>query len=41
MSQQPLRFNPFVSPETNMKELTVKSILLGCLFGVIFGASTV
>jgi len=34
-------FKPFVSPETNMKELTVKSILLGCLFGVIFGASTV
>lgn len=24
-----------------MKELTVKSILLGCLFGVIFGAATV
>jgi len=34
-------FKPFVSPETNMKELTIKSILLGCLFGVIFGASTV
>ncbi|MEJ0102915.1 MAG: OPT/YSL family transporter [Bacteroidota bacterium] len=34
-------FKPFVSPETNMKELTVKSILLGSLFGVIFGASTV
>lgn len=34
-------FKPFVSPETNMKELTVKSILIGSLFGVIFGASTV
>ncbi|MBC7848239.1 MAG: OPT/YSL family transporter [Chitinophagaceae bacterium] len=34
-------FKPFVAPETNMKELTVKSILLGSLFGVIFGASTV
>lgn len=34
-------FQPFVSPQTNMKELTVKSILLGCLFGVIFGAATV
>jgi OPT family oligopeptide transporter len=34
-------FQPFVSPETNMKELTVKSILLGSLFGVIFGAATV
>ncbi|MEO7522472.1 MAG: OPT/YSL family transporter, partial [Ferruginibacter sp.] len=34
-------FQPFVSPQTNMKELTVKSILLGCLFGVIFGAANV
>ncbi|MEO8769431.1 MAG: OPT/YSL family transporter [Ferruginibacter sp.] len=34
-------FQPFVSPETNMKELTVKSILLGCLFGIIFGAANV
>jgi len=34
-------FKPFVAPETKMKELTVKSILLGCLFGVIFGAATV
>ena len=32
---------PFVAPEVKMKELTVKSILLGCLFGVIFGAATV
>lgn len=35
------KFKPFVSPETNMKELTVKSILLGCFFGVVFGAATV
>lgn len=34
-------FQPFVAPQTLMKELTVKSILLGCLFGVIFGAATV
>ncbi len=34
-------FQPFVSPQTSMKELTVKSILLGSLFGVIFGAATV
>lgn len=34
-------FLPFVSPQTIMKELTVKSILLGSLFGVIFGAATV
>lgn len=35
------KFQPFVAPEKNMKEFTVKSILLGSLFGVIFGASTV
>ena len=34
-------FQPFVAPGVIMKELTVKSILLGCLFGVIFGAATV
>jgi OPT family oligopeptide transporter len=41
MSQDKKTFKPFVSPETNMKELTVKSILVGSLFGVIFGAATV
>jgi len=34
-------FQPFVPAESKMAELTVKSILLGSLFGVIFGASTV
>lgn len=34
-------FKPFVSPETNMKEFTIKAIITGCIFGVIFGASTV
>lgn len=41
MAEKPSNFKPFVAPETNMKELTVKSILLGSLFGVIFGAATV
>ncbi len=34
-------FQPFVSSETKMKEFTLKSILLGSLFGVLFGAATV
>ena len=34
-------FRPFIGPEQNVRELTVKSILLGSLFGVIFGAATV
>ncbi len=34
-------FQPFVAPETNMKEFTVKAIIVGCIFGIIFGAATV
>ncbi|MDF2187232.1 oligopeptide transporter, OPT family [Paraflavitalea sp. CAU 1676] len=35
------KFQPFVSPETNMAEFTVKSVLVGSAFGIIFGAATV
>ncbi|MVT06660.1 OPT family oligopeptide transporter [Chitinophaga tropicalis] len=35
------KFKPFVPPQVNMKEFTLKSILLGCIFGIIFGAATV
>ena len=41
MSESKRSFKPFVAPEMKMKELTVKSILVGSLFGVIFGAATV
>lgn len=34
-------FKPFVPPGAQMKEFTLKSILLGCIFGIIFGAATV
>jgi OPT family oligopeptide transporter len=40
MADQPV-FKPFVSPETKMAELTIKSIITGAVFGIIFGASTV
>ncbi|MBM3159391.1 MAG: OPT/YSL family transporter [Bacteroidetes bacterium] len=39
MADQP--FKPFISPETKMAEFTLKSILTGAAFGIIFGASTV
>jgi uncharacterized oligopeptide transporter (OPT) family protein len=35
------KFQPFVSPETEMKEFTVKALLIGSIFGILFGASTV
>jgi OPT family oligopeptide transporter len=35
------QFQPFVSPETNMKEFTVKAIVMGCIMGCLFGAATV
>lgn len=41
MAENKTRFKPFVAPETKMAELTVKSILTGAAFGIIFGASTV
>jgi len=41
MSQTQKQFKPFIAPESNIAELTVKSILMGSLFGVIFGAATV
>ena len=35
------QFKPFVPAETNMKEFTLKALLMGSFFGVLFGASTV
>jgi OPT family oligopeptide transporter len=37
----PDKFKPFVPAETRMAEFTIKSIITGALFGIIFGASTV
>ena len=34
-------FKPFVSAETKMKEFTFKAVLMGSIFGILFGASTV
>ncbi len=35
------KFQPFVSPQANMKEFTLKAILMGSFFGILFGAATV
>lgn len=34
-------FKPYISPEQNIAEFTVKSVVFGSLFGVLFGCSTV
>ena len=41
MSEKIPTFKPFVSPETAMKEFTFRALLMGSLFGLAFGASTV
>ena len=38
---EPTSFKPFVSPQTNMKEFTVKAIVMGCIMGCLFGAANV
>ena len=34
-------FKPYVAPEQNIAEFTVKSVVFGALFGILFGSSTV
>src|SRR5215218_6186138 len=41
MAENQTNFRPFVAPETRMAEFTIKSILTGAAFGIIFGAATV
>jgi len=41
MPEQPSQFKPFVAPEIKMAEFTVKSVVMGAIFGIIFGAATV
>jgi OPT family oligopeptide transporter len=41
MAEQQNAFRPFVPAETQMAEFTIKSVITGALFGIIFGAATV
>jgi OPT family oligopeptide transporter len=34
-------YKPYIAPEQNIAEFTVKSVVFGALFGIIFGSSTV
>ncbi|HEY0709746.1 MAG TPA: OPT/YSL family transporter, partial [Polyangia bacterium] len=40
-SPAPSRFEPYIPDESRMPEFTVKAILIGVFFGVVFGAATV
>jgi putative OPT family oligopeptide transporter len=35
------KFQPFIAPDQKVPEFTVKAIILGSLFGILFGAATV
>ncbi len=41
MSNSTKVFKPYIAPEQNVAEFTVKSVVFGALFGVLFGCSTV
>lgn len=34
-------FRPYIAPEQNIAEFTIKSVVFGSLFGILFGSSTV
>jgi len=40
-TKTPKEFQPYIPANSNVAEFTVKSVLLGAVFGVIFGAATV
>jgi OPT family oligopeptide transporter len=41
MADQSSTFKPFIAPESKMKEFTFKSVILGSIFGILFGAANV
>ena len=41
MADQQTSFRPFISPEQNIKEFTFKALMLGSIFGILFGAANV
>src|ERR1039458_5093531 len=38
---QKTTFRPYIPPEANTSELTVRAVILGALLGIVFGAVTV
>src|SRR5215216_495729 len=36
----PTPFTPYIAPETNLRELTPRAVIVGTILGMIFGASS-
>src|ERR1051325_6114398 len=34
-------FKPYIAPETKLKEFSLRAIIMGSIFGILFGAATV
>src|ERR1051325_5486652 len=34
-------FKPYIAPETKLKEFSLRAVIMGCIFGILFGAATV
>lgn len=41
MTETNVEFKPYIAPEANVKEFTPRAVLLGAIFGVLFGAASV
>src|SRR5215475_447882 len=41
MAESAQGFRPYIAPEQEVPEFTVKAIVLGVFFGILFGAATV
>src|SRR5271163_3478290 len=41
MTEDNLDFKPYIAPESTVKEFTLRAIILGGMFGVLFGAASV
>src|SRR5476651_634299 len=41
VAAEPAAFKPYIADEANVAEFTLKAVIIGAIFGLIFGASTV
>src|SRR5690349_6289308 len=39
-SSEPIPYHPYISPETRMREFSLRAVVMGTILGMIFGASS-